>query len=1823
MTAQELISYLEDNGFVLWAEDGALRFHGPKNILTSSLREKLAEAKPEILELLRQQEHSLPPLCHLSEDEGKPFPLTDLQGAYFVGRSDIYAHGGMSCHGYFELELPQLDTHCLTLCWRKIVERHPMLRTVFLPDATQRVLNDVPHFEIGETDLRDTDENDYQIQLDSIREKMSHQRFDATQWPLFDLHVSHAPEKSRLHVSIDLLIADYLSISIIMEELGILYHDPERTLPPLEVTFRDIVLAEKQLVNQKDFERDRAYWKKRLSAFPDAPALPVVDRDVSHPWFMRRHMTLDPKEQEILAQQAAKRNMTLGGVLLAVFAKVIGRWSATDHFALNLTVLNRLPWHEDTMRLVGDFTSVNLLEVQSNVDESFAAFARNLQAQLWDDLEHRLFGGVRVLRELSRERGTTVLMPVVFTNTVGVRDQQDQHSFFRQGNMVHGISQTPQVWLDCQVMEAGGKLHIQWDCLEDVFPAGMLDSMFSAFCEQVHRLTEDDSAWDTPLRIALPQEQVCIRDAANATAEPYEPLNLYTFFARQSELTPQAEAVLTPERTLTYKDLELLSGGVSLQLAKHGVSPGENVAIFLEKGWMQPVAVLGVLAAGGTYIPIDPAWPEMRIQYILKKAGVRVVLAASHQAEQYASWEGIIPISVDAVKASPGPVDLRPVNTTAYIIYTSGTTGEPKGVIISHAAVANTIGDVNRRFGITAADRILGVSRLSFDLSVYDIFGPLAVGGAIVIPSQHSAADPASWVEAARRFNVTIWNSVPTFFEMMLEYGENTGIIPESLRLAMLSGDRIPLSLPDRAWRLLPHIVLHSLGGATEVSIWSIHFPITEVSPHWPSIPYGKALANQSFHVLNSALEQCPDFVPGDLYIGGIGLADGYFNDPARTQESFIFHTVTGERLYKTGDIGCMLPDGNIRFMGRRDSQVKIRGHRIELGEIESCIRMCPGVDEAIALINRKKTGNPRLTAFIVPERSETDADAKVWDNVKGAVSAATERILAGTEVPRMHAFFEQMDTGALVAMREFFCRRNAFPEGEWRSPEELMHSLAIPPRHCRLFRRILSTLHRHDFLEKRNDEYGNVLFADRDMVLAAWDTLAAMHEHFPYGQELMDLLRKGALNFEALLLDQADPLQLLYPEGCTDVAVAVQVNYTSNFMNSLVIATVLTISDSFSSSLPMRIFEVGAGVGGTSNSLIPALPGEKCRYTCSDLSNFFISAARERYKAYPFMDYAIFDINERLETQGVARGNADVVIASNVLHNAVVAKDVLRNLRGLLAPGGWLVFIESTRDNLSVMTSMEFLSELYHFEDERKESNSPFLPTHRWASLLAETGADRVACFPGEGHPLSRVGQTVFIARFGGRGAVPDEETILRHVRERLPEYMIPSQLDMVSVLPVTSNGKIDRKALTALISPAPAATTSVVAPQDEVEQQLAAMIKKLLVVDVIGVEEDFYAAGGDSLLLTQLVARIRDAFGRELLEWDETLRFAVQNPTIRALAELVHAKRQEAETGESESGPTPQGSGREKTVTLLSLRAGSEGWSRLFLIPDGTATIAGFNPLLSRLDQRLHVSALTPASVDAYLSIPPAELIPTLARWYVHALETDGSEFPFICGSCMGGLVALEVARLLERNNKHLGAVAVINSVKPPYTINDSLLSYLTFIQEIRIAPLTLGIDVHAIGRAVAAVIGQGEDIPERAVLTHLPPESPTHAACQSIATMSREERLTKAFELYSQSPGFSGTMPRSRLDGIFRVVEHSIQGVNAYVPRAVESAVTLFRREEEDAFLIPLGRLMREFWEQYAGGGLHVVNLPGNHWTSMQASGATIIADGLFALAKGGSS
>ncbi len=899
-------------------------------------------------------------IIHDVEQRYAPFLLTDVQQAYWLGRNPVFELGNISTHIYSEIDVVDLDIPCCEQAWNILVDQQDMLRAVVLTTGEQQVLEQVPYYSFTQHDFSKGDNP--QALRQALRDKLSHKILDPHRWPLFDIHVSDDGKTRCLHIGLDILIVDAQSQYALAAQ-WFEYYEALRSgeskqaliknyLAPA-LTFRDYLLAEqafKSIYRQQSWE----YWEKRVDTLPPPPALPLAcsPSAIKSPKFVRREGRLDVQQWQELQARSRELGLTPSVVLLTLFAEVLESWSHRADFTINLTLFNRLPVHADVNRLIGDFTSITLLQIDAS-ERQFVALAQEIQSRLWQDLDHRLVSGIEVLRELNH-RSTSdavISMPIVFTSALGLgKTKEFAKGFRRFGEQTFAITQTSQTWLDHQVMECDGELIFLWDAVEALFPEGLLDAMFDVFQMRLSLFAMSEKPWHEQRSTRLlPAAQRERRQKYNDTVVPYQGHVLHNGFIEQVRQAPDSPAIycsdkMSGDKIISYRELYNAAQQLAQLFVERGLKTEDKVIVCLPKSWQQVAAVFGILMVGGIYVPVDVRIPSRRLMSILTQTQAKfAVCEQGNESDVFPKEISCLHVE-DAWLTSVSDTSIHRdihLDQLAYIIFTSGSTGVPKGVALTHGSVLNTLIDINDRISLARQDRVFALSSLAFDLSVYDIFGTLSIGAALVMPDEEEYKDPVRWVALMQKTNVTIWNSVPTLFHMLTEYlSENAASSSVSLRVAMLSGDWIPLTLPAKARALWPDLTLFSLGGATEAAIWSIFYPIENVDSAWPSIPYGKPLNNQKIFILDAFYEDCPEWVVGDIYIGGEGLAHSYFGDEEKTAASFIKHPRRAERLYKTGDLGCFLPCGNVRFLGRSDSQVKISGHRIELNEIDRVIRL-------------------------------------------------------------------------------------------------------------------------------------------------------------------------------------------------------------------------------------------------------------------------------------------------------------------------------------------------------------------------------------------------------------------------------------------------------------------------------------------------------------------------------------------------------------------------------------------------------------------------------------------------------------------------------------------------------------------------------------------------------------------------------------------------------------------------------------------------------------------------------------------------------------------
>ncbi len=896
-------------------------------------------------------------LTELNTDDSQPFDLTAVQHAYWIGRRDDQILGGVGCHAYLELTGPYIETVTLQQAWTTLVARHPMLRAQFDEDGSQRCMSRQEidgDISVSSTfschDLRERIANEQQDVLLELRGCLSHRRLKVEQGQVAGLtQTILSDEQQCLHLDIDLLVADVQSLQILLRELAMLCEGQSLLDKPL-FNFSHYLEWDKQR-KADSIEPHQAYWQERIATMPNGPQLPLVcsPNQVTETQFTRRQYWLSTTQWQQLKNIASHYQVTPAMVLVTAFAEALARFSVDPHFVLNLPLFDRQSDYPHVDHAIADFTNLLLLEFDGRQPAFFAQRVQQIQQQFHTDIAHADYSAINVLRDKGRfQGGEPANAPVVFACNLGLPllDTIGQRVL---GEVSYMISQTPQVWLDHQLYEVDGALWINFDSVDTLFPEGVIDALFEVYTQSLITLSQGKKAWKQSLSLPLPDEQIIARQKANATYLPIVTRTLHQTILMKQE---SSIAVVDGDNSYSYAVLRQHVLRLAALLRQRGVIHDTPVSVTVPRGVGQVIAVLGILAAGGCYVPISLHQPDTRRQRIKRIAGIchqvtEAELIACHQYEPLQS-----------------PVDVEPTQR-AYIIFTSGSTGEPKGVEVSHQAACNTIDAVNSRLGVTSTDSLLAVSSLDFDLSVYDIFGVLVAGGTLICVPEAQRRDADAWAQLVARHRITLWNTVPTLLEMLLT-SWHCGLGKLPIRCALVSGDWIGLELAPRLESVSGgSSYIMALGGATEAAIWSNALVLdSEIPASWRSIPYGFPLANQYYRVVDSWGRDCPEWVPGEIWIGGESVALGYCSAPALTAERFV--SDVGIRWYRTGDIGRYWPDGMLEFLGRQDYQVKVRGHRIELGEVEATLLTMPDLQQAIALTYSE----PRQLAAAVVARS-------------------------------------------------------------------------------------------------------------------------------------------------------------------------------------------------------------------------------------------------------------------------------------------------------------------------------------------------------------------------------------------------------------------------------------------------------------------------------------------------------------------------------------------------------------------------------------------------------------------------------------------------------------------------------------------------------------------------------------------------------------------------------------------------------------------------------------------------------------------------------------
>lgn len=1396
-----------------------------------------------------------------------------------------------------------------------------------------------------------------------------------------------------------------------------------------------------------------------------------------------------------------------------------------------------------------------------------------------------------------------------------------------RSNISYKISQTPQVWIDCQIAEENGGVAVNWDYRTGVFLQNVIRDMFEAFERVLKRLGKKDN---TVLKetdpIGLPEKTQAVRNKVNATERELPESLMAEGFVKSCVLYPNKTALITKDGEYTYAALKQYVSAVQHTLLENGLKPGDSAAVMLPKGIWQIAGVLGTLLAGGVYLPIDSKQPLQRRNDIIQDSGVKFVL--TEKVEELYNQEKLTTINVNILDATT-EYQLREIagvrgSDPAYIIYTSGTTGKPKGVVISHEAAMNTIYDVIERFSLNRETVILGLSNLAFDLSVFDIFGCFQVGGTLVLPDDELKKNPKHILDLIIINRVTVLNAVPAQMKMLDSYMDNAGILEISwVKLIIMSGDWIPVGLPENLFKKFTNAIVVSMGGATECAIWSIFHIIPRGYEKKNSIPYGKPLSNQKFYILNAGMEDCPDGVSGDIYIAGKGLAKEYFKDKEMTDQKFIFLPRIGERIYKTGDVGQYDEAGIIEFLGRSDNQVKVRGHRIELTEIDSILSENKELDDVVSIIVGDAQEDRRIVTVAVPKQAEvaTEDTSQEIANIKNKEEELTKEVNKELLSEWVHAANKVVLSDIFLALygKGVFTDSNRL-----YTYEEIVKTLNIPNKLYKLMHRWLTVLCNEKIVVHRDGGYCVNLFIAEQYKnnKKLWDEMYSIEGRLHYSQKLLDYLKTSSDVLPELMAGKEDPLNLLFPKGEMDVAMAAyHDNIINRIMNGLAKEEIEFLALD-NRRTPIRILEVGAGVGGTSVDVIPSLDGTGAEYYFTDLSAFFLNNAREKFSGYEWVKYNIFDINKDIMEQTIAPFSVDIILAANVLHNAKNIHYVLENLKKLLKPNGTIIILEETLEAYTLLTSMEFKDGLTGFTDERAENNQTFFKREQWEGVFKEHKADIVYQFPEKGTPLEMAGQTIYVVRFKENYICPDKNNMLDELERRIPEYMIPSVITFLPRLPQTSNDKIDRGRISKWISASAEENKKVdVAelPQNDLEEQIARIWCKELNIERIGRNDNFYLSGGDSLLIAQVIARMRETIeAAKRWSWDDLLKEMMKTPTIRGVAKILSNQ-----AGENE---------QDKSLVIIKEAAESSEKKVTVVFHAGTGTLTPYNSLIAYITERSQeneaVMGFTFGDEAEYLAIPTDKIFENLGKKYGRILSELGFTEYTLIGHCVGGLIALETAHYLKDKGKNVSSVTLL-STSIPHKKEETVLAdldmkifetavqtslYNELLLERTFASL-IDADIKKAGHQVDndtlqqvieyLIFNNGGNITVQALCSLTGKFAEVGAEFQRLHSMSATERMNDLYTTIERPNGQLMEHQRKMLNVLFRVFAQNFRCVSSYIPKVYTGKMRVFDCESAIANFFPsLFSEDKKTWEQYAQGEFLFDTMKGDHISCMNS-------------------
>ncbi len=1361
---------------------------------------------PTVAGLARQVETALrgeqgtqaPPLAPVSRDQQLPLSFAQ-QRLWFI---DQLEPGSAAYNVPTAVRLSgDLQVEALTRTLSEILRRHEVLRTTFavVDGEPVQVIGDVHDFNLHITDLAQLSHDEREAEVSRLAQEEAQRPFDLTRGPL--LRASLLRLAAGEHVALltmHHIVSDGWSMGVLVNEVATLYEafsaHKDSPLPELPVQYADYAAWQRNWLQGEVLEQQMGYWKQQLEGVPALLELPT---DRPRPAVQTHRGAIvsfmfPASLSQALKDLSRKENATLFMTLLAAFQTLLYRYSGEQEIVVGSPIAGR---HRlETEGLIGFFVNTLALRGRLRADISFAQLLRQAREATLGAYAHQDLPFEKLVEEIQPERdlGWNPLVQVAFTLQNTSKDEGLRLNNL-QLEQVNSYRERTTFDLTLAMYETERELYGMFEYNTDLFDEARIRRMASHLETMLAAIAHDSSQQLVQLPLLTAGEQEQLQEWNHRSGELVSDACIHELFERQVALTPDRIALAIADQRLTYAELNHRANQTAHFLRGMGVGPEMLVGLFLESSVEMIVGVLGVLKAGAAYIPLDPAYPLERLAFMLEDSAVPVLLTQDSLADQLpATWAQVISLDGDwdeiAQRSNENPSPMTTPDNLAYVIYTSGSTGRPKGALLGHRGVCNLAVSQSAAFGVKADSRVLQFASFSFDASVSEIFMAFVKGATLHLCSGESmrAGDE---LLATLRDNAITHVTLPPSVLASLPQQE----LP-ALECLIVAGEACSAELFE-AWRHGRRFF--NAYGPTETTVCA---SIGECNAVAARPPIGIPMANVEVHILGPGMQPVPVGVPGEIYVGRVGLARGYFGRAALTAERFVpnpFSTEPGARLYRTGDLAQYLPGGEIDYLRRIDHQVKVRGYRIELGEIEAALRGHEAVNEAVVTVRDERLVGYWTRAQELPAGISESQLYKLPNELKVVQLNRNETQVLYDEIFVDRCYLRHgiqlrdgacvFDVGANMGMFTLFVHDNC-ADARVYAFEPLPPTYAVLQANAELYAPQTKTL--NVGLSNRS---GRVKFTYYPKATA----MSGAHA---------DATVEEATT-RAFLENQGEGLQQYAEELLEGMFASEQYECELRTLSQVIREEGIERIDLLKVDVEKSEWEVLEG--------IEEGDWEKIKQIVIEVHD---------------VDGRVARIGEQLRRRGYRL---------EVVQEALLAQTGIYNL-------------------YAVHESLGHGADL-----DQSGAKAP----HSKAGLEA-----------------TKSGRLHGVRQLAGALATVTPTELKEYLSQRLPEYMVPGVLVELERLPLTANGKLDRKALPEPESVSTTNRTGYERAETPIEELLCGLWAELLKVDEVGVQDNFFDLGGHSLLATQVISRVREALGVEL-----AMRTLFESPTVAGLARQV----------------------------------------------------------------------------------------------------------------------------------------------------------------------------------------------------------------------------------------------------------------------------------------------------------------------------------------------